>query len=436
MAFKKFGAATVKQSRVSFGDWGSVRRQAGLKAEVNIDNRVLRLGKFNPEQFLLSHATIISSVDVESNGFYITPKTSKYINSNADSWERDLLLATYQTFAGAENYLEHVQIPSLSKGKILDAVARDLGDTVYVDILVATNKKHRDLIAKIDSNELTGLSMGAHVAFTTCTRCGNKAADETELCQCLLYGKGDLFIDESGVERKVAELCGHKDDPSSNIFIEASWVKSPAFAGAVKRGIIHSLDAEAIATAMQREGAKVYVLQNTMAKAASLAQEEETVLLEDEPMPDTEEPRDVEDLKPNQNDNLILQNKHAFLKEARKMFSSLAKISDEALFKYQKIIAVGSRKGWEALTGEITQRQLLTAVVLSDRNKGHKGLTPRLAKVLEATGPFALYSSEQTFFERCSGLLDRPLVQAEKELLRKYGGLIGKFPEGKQLVTV
>jgi hypothetical protein len=40
------------------------------------------------------------------------------------------------------------------------------------------------------------------------------------------------------VQRKIAELCGCKDEPDSVRFIEASWVAQPAFTGAVLRSFV------------------------------------------------------------------------------------------------------------------------------------------------------------------------------------------------------
>ena len=74
-----------------------------------------------------------------------------------NAWSNPVLLATFGTFRGAQNYHEHVQIPELSKGTILDAVIRpvayqdDDGKTAavnYVDILVATNKNLKDEMIK------------------------------------------------------------------------------------------------------------------------------------------------------------------------------------------------------------------------------------------------------------------------------------------------
>lgn len=76
---------------------------------------------------------------------------------------------TYIVAGMSSKNCEHVQIPELSKGKIIDAVARDLGDTVYIDILVATDRKHKDLIADIESGKISTLSMGCFIPGTQIT---------------------------------------------------------------------------------------------------------------------------------------------------------------------------------------------------------------------------------------------------------------------------
>ena len=78
------------------------------------------------------------------------------------------------------------------------------------------------------------------VTETICTKCGNVAADETEMCEHIKYGKGQYEYDNQGRKYRVAELCGHEDiDPTGGVtFIEASWVAIPAFQGAVMRNIL------------------------------------------------------------------------------------------------------------------------------------------------------------------------------------------------------
>lgn len=271
MAFTKYAAARVVRPRVSCTQWQNIRTasktQGGTELAANLVDRASEYfgQQFDPKQFLLTHATIIASVDTYSppgivtgsvkedgfrvnrrySDFRITADTDKYINNNFDAWSRGVLLKSFQTFIGGHNFVEHVQIEDLSKGRIIDAVARDIGDSVYVDILIATDRKHKDLVAAIESGKMGTLSMGCTVDATQCTKCGHWAADETEMCPHIKYEKGNTFYDENGVKHIVAELCGHESiEPTGGVeFIEASWVEAPAFTGAVTRNVLDATDA-------------------------------------------------------------------------------------------------------------------------------------------------------------------------------------------------
>jgi hypothetical protein len=263
MARKHYANAIISHQNVPFDEWMEVLRSQNEGAVPRdhvhrIAKTVLR--KCDPKQYLLSHATIVASVDtfapkgaktgrfmnrgvqvdVRYPDYRIKPQGLGIINNNGDVWERSLLLSTYRTFIGAPNYCEHVQIPELSKGFIVDAVARDLGHSCYIDILVATDRKHTQLVQDILSGDMNAMSMGCISMFTVCTKCGNVAADDSQLCPCIQYeGKHTEFVDESGQKQKIAELIGHVSVPNSNQFIEASWVKNPAFAGAVRRNFLN-----------------------------------------------------------------------------------------------------------------------------------------------------------------------------------------------------
>jgi len=268
MAFSKYAKAHVVRPQITLDTWEAVCRQSAIRTASQSGYRgaplaitaagQVSLQDYAPDRFLLSHCTIIASVDTEVSpeplgkqmvdgvqidrrfaDWQVTPKTVPYINNNNDCWERKLLLSTFKTFVGGENYVEHIQIPELSKGKIIDAASRDIGDSIYVDILVATDKKHAPLISAITTGHLQTLSMGCQVAFTICTKCGNVAEDEVQLCRHIRYMKGNEFYDALGNKRKIAELCGHVTaEPGSVSFVEASWVANPAFTGAVLRSIL------------------------------------------------------------------------------------------------------------------------------------------------------------------------------------------------------
>ena len=280
MARKHYANAIVSHQNIPFDEWMEVLRGqnegAIPKDHVNrIAKSVLR--KCDPNQYLLSHDTIVASVDtyepkgvktgrfmnkgvqidVRYPNYRIKPECLNIINNNGDAWDRPLLLSTYRTFIGAPNYLEHVQIPELSKGFIVDAIARDLGNSCYVDILVATDRKHGQLVSDILTGTISAFSMGCISLFTICTKCGNVASDDSQLCPCIQYeGKHTEFVGEDGKKQKIAELIGHVSVPNSNQFIEASWVRNPAFAGAVRRNFLNQ---NMIQTAAKiNEAAKVY----------------------------------------------------------------------------------------------------------------------------------------------------------------------------------
>jgi len=142
-------------------------RTAGKKDERQVE---VDFSIFTPKDYLLSHATIVGGVEPEENGYWITPTHNQWVNDNGNAWSNQVLLESYRSFIMAENYLEHIQLKELSKGKVLDAVAwvvrqKDKNKkeipTVFIDILVATDKKkHPKLVEKIQSGKLSTLSMG------------------------------------------------------------------------------------------------------------------------------------------------------------------------------------------------------------------------------------------------------------------------------------
>ena len=189
---RKFARAMT--TRLDFpiqnGEWDKVRvASRAPKIGRNImDQASGILGtEFSPKDYLLTHATIVCSVDTFAppgvkvgkvsleggfranrkwNDFRVTRKTQRFINNNHDGFERRVLLKAYPTFKGGHNFLEHEQDVEKSYGRILDAVARDTGDSVYVDFLVATDLKHKELIHRIREKGLRQMSMGCFMPNT------------------------------------------------------------------------------------------------------------------------------------------------------------------------------------------------------------------------------------------------------------------------------
>ena len=228
-------------------DWNALTKSK-IKVARSIE---VDWAEFGQSDFLFSHASIVASVKASDNGYYIESPSDELVNNNGNAWTNEVLLAAFRSFIGAENYYEHVQVPELSKGKILDAVVRPVQYTgkngketeiYYVDILVATNRKHDKLVNRIEAGELTTMSMGCIANVTTCSRCGHESSGDDESCEHVKNEILQYFKDEDGKDRITAELCGRSyvddsgnrvGDPESIKFIEASWVENPAFSGAV-----------------------------------------------------------------------------------------------------------------------------------------------------------------------------------------------------------
>jgi hypothetical protein len=214
MALLKFGHAAVATPMVCPGKWVDKKVVPGrIKLAKDV------IAKYDPSKWLLSHCSIMASVDVDQadpkdpkSDYLIKPEYSIFVNNNGDSWERELLRKASKTFLGADNFCEHVQLEALSKGKVIDVALRDVPftkdkdgkdlTTLYVDILIATDRKHKDLVDKIGSGEYAAVSMGCSIMYSICSQCGRKIEDETQACKHIRYFKNNSFYDENGDMQK------------------------------------------------------------------------------------------------------------------------------------------------------------------------------------------------------------------------------------------
>jgi hypothetical protein len=150
--------------------WGRIKREAMGKSRVAFRKLDVDWQKYNTKDYLFTHDSICCSVATEDNGYWIKPACFELVNANGNAWTSPVLLGCFKTFIGGDNFQEHIQISSLSKGKILDAIIRSVthhsdkynedAEIYIVDILVATDRKHANLIERIESGKLNSLSMG------------------------------------------------------------------------------------------------------------------------------------------------------------------------------------------------------------------------------------------------------------------------------------
>jgi hypothetical protein len=466
MAFMKYAYAQVIHPHLDGPGWNKVRTAAVHKGEVTASLSEQATGilgsQFKPDQYLLTHATIVCSVDVldqpgvktgsvEEDGqkvvrnytdFRIDACGDKYINNNMDAWSRDVLMKSYRTFVGAHNFVEHVQVEDLSKGRIIDAVARDIGESVYVDILIATDRKHKDLVAAIEAGSMGTMSMGCSVDFTLCTKCGHVAADETEMCKHIKYEKGNTFFDDGNNKHRVAELCGHHTvDPTGGVtFIEASWVATPAFAGAVMRNIIVPAEVSPKTAQNIRDilssPPKDWVQGNrAMAASENLAgwdEEEEDSGGGEEEQPAQEEESPLDGLQQKVVKQILQRAKQQIFDDLSGGDQQDPSPEESSAEPNDTVIKEGLITGYRAglaalLTTSSSPADLVNRVAAFNYSFGIE-IPVELYRVALRVGSTGQYETSNKFLRASEDILGRKLNKDESRTLTRLGTLISRIP--------
>lgn len=181
-----------------------------------------------------AHVTAMATVDLEDDGYQIKPDSSKYINTNGDAWERQLVIDTAESYIeDALNYIEHVQVPYFAKGQPVDYILKDVGNALYLDLLIEVNDTETQ--ESVVSGEFNATSVGCSYGAAACSRCGKVFAPSDERCSHLQYHIKQTFKDSNGVDRVVAEVLRAKDGDIA--WTDISWVNNPAF----KPAVLHDL---------------------------------------------------------------------------------------------------------------------------------------------------------------------------------------------------
>lgn len=244
MSFKKRSNAVLEETALHISDWEKMH--PSMPVFTGIKTAAVKKLAADHTRYLLSHCTIMSSVMTEPDpdDHLIKPECSHLVNNNDDCWTNEVLKLSHKSFVGAFNFVEHFQNSKYAKGHILDAVLRKVNIepptwVYYCDILVATDITHEKLVEDIRSNKVKYLSMGCVTDLVICSYCGARVSDQGAYCNHLAFQKGQFIPDANGVFRRIAELCGHKTLPLGGVkFVEASWVATPAFPGAVKHKVV------------------------------------------------------------------------------------------------------------------------------------------------------------------------------------------------------
>ena len=452
MAFLKKANAMLVHPRISGSAWGGIRKVATSGSSHNLTDQAHRIlgGPLDPDRYLISHCTIVASVDTDrapvelglhKSGsstvnrkyadYLIRPQCSQFVNNNGDSWSREVIKKSYRTFIGAHNFQEHVQIEDQSKGRIIDAVARDIGDSLYVDILVATDRKHASLVQDIEMGKMATLSMGCTTDFTICSKCGHYAEDETQLCDHIKYAKLNTFHDDAGQKRVIAELCGHQDhDETGGVrFIEASWVAVPAFKGAVMRNILSPAEAQAQIEDVMGTVPSAWS-QDAVLKAANLRSVrsfdfgEKDESAGDEPKEDAPPFKDVEDALYQKIKGKVQERLEKEMREEQ----AAEAIAETSMEPNDTVIKEGSYK--KAVDTVVRIASSPTALVegIASTNQLYGVSVDKAAyRAALGAGLPANYDSPGSYFRACQKLAGRNLTPAEFRVVVRIGTLLSHW---------
>lgn len=150
-------------------------------------------------------------------------------NQNGDGFPLKELQASYSTFVGKGNFIDH-KSDDITKirGLVVDAFMNT--EDGCVECLIAVDKvSHPQLVRDIDTGVVNSVSMGTRVGWSTCSVCGNVARTEHDYCDHVKNYKGmKLSLYTNNSDHKFGSWPIHEVNHDLE-FIELSWVAVPAF---------------------------------------------------------------------------------------------------------------------------------------------------------------------------------------------------------------
>lgn len=150
-------------------------------------------------------------------------------NLNGDGFPLKELQASYMTFAGKGNFIDH-KSDDITKirGLVIDAYMNN--EDQAIETLIAVDKvSHPQLARDIHTGVVNSVSMGTRVGYSYCSVCNNMARTEKDYCQHIANYKGmKIGMFTNNDRHKFGKYAVHEVNHQLE-FIELSWVSVPAF---------------------------------------------------------------------------------------------------------------------------------------------------------------------------------------------------------------
>lgn len=87
--------------------WNALRQMGPERIRTAFRHLDVDWRKYNTNDYLFTHCTAVYSVATEDNGYWIQKPCEELVNANGNAWTTPVLMGSFRTFIGGENYLEH-----------------------------------------------------------------------------------------------------------------------------------------------------------------------------------------------------------------------------------------------------------------------------------------------------------------------------------------
>lgn len=176
----------------------SRRSYKGLVYNLSVDQDE----SYVANRMAVHNCSIVASVATEDNGYLIKPACIDLVNNNGNAWTNEVLLATFRTFVGGENYLEHCFI-SGTRVLMADGTYKEIQDILPGEMIINRlgnpskvkniQKRWSDSLVKVSSTDIlcrdlfvTGIHpFWAYHARETCPKTGrpNSFDKDNDFCR-------------------------------------------------------------------------------------------------------------------------------------------------------------------------------------------------------------------------------------------------------------
>lgn len=171
--------------------------------------------------------------------YVVVRAISARINQNFDGWPSEELKKTSHLWLGKPVFVNHENHdPSKARGVVVASRYREKDNDKFIEcVMEVDGQRFPKLAHEIKTGGLDSVSMGAEAGFTICSYCKNKATDTHDMCDHVLFHKGEKLSRLNRKTGKREEVLVYESCHKLSWF-ELSFVFEPADETAVASKVL------------------------------------------------------------------------------------------------------------------------------------------------------------------------------------------------------